>query len=396
VKICWLHERTIFLVISGSRSYGFASQNSDWDYRGIAIPPLDSYIGLLGKFEQVVDSDKSKHVHTHYPSGLVQHDSDMQVMELCKFANLAAQCNPSIIEILFTNPDNFIIKHPVMDHILDNKHLFLSKMAYPRFCGYALSQLKRINRHKRWLDNPPTHKPTREDFGLPEQGLLSQDQLGAAEALIQKEINEFMIDQTHLSEDTKIELNNGLERMMRSIWVALRDDAYPVGANQKFESEQEALYWSIAKNQGYSDNFLDILNREKKYRVRLKEWKSYQTWLSDRNPKRAELEKKYNYDTKNATHLVRLIRMCREILTDGVVNVSRPDSDELLAIRNGAWTYEQVVDFAEKEEANLREVVKTSLLPKQADVKAIHKLIYNTILEFNKKDLDGTVAQFCD
>ena len=90
------------MTLSGSRAYGFSNPDSDYDYRGIAIPPLDSYIGIKGKFEHAVD-DKTKHVWLNY-KGIVEDESDMQVYELTKFIGLAAQCNPSIIEVLFTDP----------------------------------------------------------------------------------------------------------------------------------------------------------------------------------------------------------------------------------------------------------------------------------------------------
>jgi predicted nucleotidyltransferase len=384
-----LRKSTIFLAVSGSQAYGFASPDSDWDYRGVCIPPLDSYIGILDKFEQIVDSGKEKHVFKHY-EGIVRPDADMQVMELSKFAGLAASCNPSVIEILFTDPRDYVLCLPIMDRLIENRQLFLSKAAKPRFCGYALSQLQRIKRHKRWLDNPPTHKPTRQEFGLPERGLLSQDQVGAAEALIQREIDDFMIEQDHLPEDVKIELHAGMGRMMRAIWSSLNESqTYPVGDGQRFETTDEALYWGVAEDQGFSENFLEVLNREKRYRTALREYHSYQHWLDTRNPARAELEKKYGYDTKHATHLVRLIRMAREILEKGEVNVFRPDAAELKEIRAGGWTYEQVVEYAEREDEALNEVVKTSPLPKVPDRQKIHDLVHNMILDFNLGDEDA-------
>lgn len=379
-----LSERTIFLVLSGSRSYGFSGPNSDWDYRGIAIPPLDSYIGLTSKFEQVVDSDKNKHVWKLYPDGLVQPDADMQVMEICKLARLAAQCNPSVIEILFSDPAAMVHKHPIMDKLLDKKDLFLSKQAKARFCGYALSQLNRIKRHKRWLDNPPQVQPKRADFGLPEYKLLSLDQLGAADALIKKEVDAFMVDQTDLPEHTKIDLSNGLSRMMRAVWAAMHpEQSYPVGEGQKFASTEDALFEAVARDQQFSENFIEVLKKEKQYRGAKQEWDSYQHWLKERNPARAEIEKKYGYDCKHAAHLVRLIRMCREILESGQVLVRRPDAEEILAIRNGAWTYEEIVAFAEKEDLALQEVAKNSKLPGSPPIGLIHDLVFEMVMEFN-------------
>jgi hypothetical protein len=48
---------------------------------------------------------------------------------------------------------------------------------------------------------------------------------------------------------------------------------------------------------------------------------------------RTELVDKFGYDTKHAMHLVRLIRMAKEILIEGVVHVYRDDREELMDIR---------------------------------------------------------------
>ena len=73
-------------------------------------------------------------------------------------------------------------------------------------------------------------------------------------------------------------------------------------------------------------------------------------------------------------HLVRLLRMCREILTEGKVIVKRPDAEDLLSIRAGAWSYEKLVSWAEGEDRALDELAKTSALPKAPDRVAIDRL----------------------
>lgn len=379
-----LSERTPFLVLSGSRSYGFSSPTSDWDYRGVAIPPLETYIGLAPKFEQIVDGEGGKHVWKHFPTGLVQPEADMQVMELTKFCRLAAQCNPSVIEILFSDDSAVLRAFPITRPLLEKRDMFLSKQAKARFCGYALSQLNRIKRHKKWLDNPPTVQPKRSEYGLPEYKLLSLDQLGAAEALITKEVDAFMIEQTDLPEHTKIELSSGMSRMLKAIWASINPDrSYPVGAGQQFLSTEDALFEAVARDQQFSENFIEVLKAEKKYRAAKQEWDSYQHWLKSRNPARAEIEKKYGYDCKHAAHLVRLIRMCREILENGKVLVKRPDAKEILAIRNGAWTYEEIVSFAEKEDLALQDVAKKSKLPNSPPINDIHQIVFEMVMEFN-------------
>jgi len=53
--------------------------------------------------------------------------------------------------------------------------------------------------------------------------------------------------------------------------------------------------------------------------------------------KRRELVRRLGYDAKNAAHLIRLLRMGIEFLTEGTLHVERVDAPELLDIKHGAW-----------------------------------------------------------
>ena len=67
--------------------------------------------------------------------------------------------------------------------------------------------------------------------------------------------------------------------------------------------------------------------------------------------------------------------MCKEIITTGKVIVKRPDRDELLYIRNGGWKYDQLIEFAEKEEKEIDELYKTSnALPSKPDIQYLDDL----------------------
>lgn len=81
-------------------------------------------------------------------------------------------------------------------------------------------------------------------------------------------------------------------------------------------------------------------------------------------------------NSKHAMHLVRLLRMGVEALRDGEIVVKRPDAEELLAIRNGAWTYEEIVDYAEMMDKEVREVwYKQTSLTKKPDIKFAAQLL---------------------
>jgi len=136
----------------------------------------------------------------------------------------------------------------------------------------------------------------------------------------------------------------------------------------------DTKFTAACRQLGFDENFIDFITREKQWRKGVKQWEQFCEWKEKRNPARAELEKKHGYDTKHGSHLVRLMRMCREILTDGKVLVRRPDADELNAIRDGQWSYEQLTEWANREDKELIEVARTSPLPKQPDRVALDAL----------------------
>jgi hypothetical protein len=111
---------------------------------------------------------------------------------------------------------------------------------------------------------------------------------------------------------------------------------------------------------------LATLDAEKRYLAALKHWQSYETWKAQRNPGRAELERRHGYDTKHAAHLVRLMRMGLEVLKHQTLRVRRPDAEELRSIRDGALTYDDLLSLAVSLEAEMNCAVADCPLP--ADV----------------------------
>ena len=340
--LSWMKDRTVLLVRHGSHAYGTNTPASDEDYKGITIPTKKYFLGAVNKFEQAE-----------------LKEPDTVIYDIRKFFDLAAACNPNIIEVLHTDPSDHIVVDSIGEVILDHKDDFLSKRIKHTFLGYSVSQLKRIKTHKKWIMNPPKEPPTRASLGLPEQTLIPQDQLAAAQAEIQKELDRFQFDfMDHLDEPAKIEIRSVMSEML---------------AELKITSDE---HWQAAARKiGLSDNFIQLMFKEREYASKKREWDQYMNWKKTRNPARAALEEKYGYDTKHAYHLVRLIRMCREVLTTGKVLVKRPDREELLAIRNGAWSYEQLINFADSEDIELNNLYNTTnLLPKTPDREKLDNL----------------------
>jgi len=98
--------------------------------------------------------------------------------------------------------------------------------------------------------------------------------------------------------------------------------------------------------------------------------------------KRKALVEQHGYDTKNASHLIRLLRMGIEFLRTGELTVTRPDARELLDIKQGKWTLERVQAEANELFENISEVYDKSPLPLAPNKAKAEELLMNIIEDF--------------
>jgi len=364
-----LRERTILLTVAGSCAYGMNTAASDVDLKGVCIPPQEYRDGFLRTFAQ---ADKKGDMEVFYDDLKpderekgAQGEVEGSVYEIRKFFSLAAQNNPNIMDALFCRDKEIRFITEAGEVLRNWARRFLSTKCRWTYGGYAKSQLKRINTHRRWLLDPPDHKPTREEFGLPERTLIPSNQLAAAQDAIKKKIDSWEVDYGVMDESEKIYIQD----QMAQFWGEMK-----VGAEQK--------YAAAARLIGYDENFIHLLDKERRYRGSLTNFNQYLTWKSERNKERAALEAKYGYDTKHGAHLVRLLRMCKEILSEGEVNVYRDDADELLSIRRGEWTYDDLMAFVDDEESRIEEAYKTSKLPRTPNKEELNWLCCELVRTF--------------
>jgi len=95
--------------------------------------------------------------------------------------------------------------------------------------------------------------------------------------------------------------------------------------------------------------------------------------------KRKRLVDKFGYDTKNASHLIRLLRMGIEFLKDGELYVHREDASQLLEIKLGKWSLEKVKSEADRLFKMAEECFINSDLPKKPDSQLINNLCVDVI-----------------
>lgn len=83
--------------------------------------------------------------------------------------------------------------------------------------------------------------------------------------------------------------------------------------------------------------------------------------------KRKQLVLEHGYDSKNAAHLIRLLRMCVEFFQTGKMNVKRPDANELLDIKRGKWKLDDIKALATDLFADARAAKDASGMPEGPD-----------------------------
>ncbi len=296
-----VEKARIFECITGSRLYGTGTPESDYDYRGVCIPPMEILLHPFMNFDQK-------------DSGF--EEEDRAIYSLPKFFKICADSNPNIIELLFVPENNIILSTPIWEHIIENRNLFISKKAKFTFTGYAFSQLNAIKRHRQWFINPPDKKPHRNDFGLTDSPKISFQALVDAKAI-----------------------------------------------NSSY----------------FKDEYVEEIQKERLYREAKNSWDHYQEWMKNRNPKRRELEEKYKFDCKHASHLFRLLTEGEELLKTGKINFPLSNAEELLAIKNGLYTYDEVIEKAEEFEKKFDMWYNESELQFGANIPELTKLYFKCI-----------------
>jgi len=366
----WLVPNTIYVTLHGSQAYGLNNELSDVDVKGIVIPPRDVENNLFNKFEQAIDN-KELEATLEYLKNPKNPKFESSLYSLKKFMVLAANVNPNIIEVLWTDrADHFVFKHP-MDILMENRHLFLSSKAKFTFSGYAFAQAAKIERHRKWIVRGEIEKPDRAKFGLPEE---RAPQMNDIFGLIKSEVERWNLSQFPLNEEERDELKSTIWELIYNVsQVDVNEGNWP-------KVYEAGVIERIAKEYNLKEEVVDILHRERLYKKELESYQSWLTWKKNRNPARHALEVKSGYDTKHGSHLVRLMRMGLEILTEGKVYVKRPDREEILAIKNGGWSYEQVMEFAKNMQVKLDDAYKTTKLPKAVNYEKVNEL-YHVIYE---------------
>jgi predicted nucleotidyltransferase len=157
----WLPANLHYLTVMGSTAYGVADTNdeqaqSDLDLYGFCIPPKDIVFphtaGAIWGFGRYKEGMPRSHFgqyqqhHVHDPSarGGKGRVYDLHVYNIVKYVQLCMECNPNMIDSLFTHET--MVQHctQVGQVLRENRKKFLHQGVCDRFKGYAYAQVHKM------------------------------------------------------------------------------------------------------------------------------------------------------------------------------------------------------------------------------------------------------------
>ncbi len=331
----------LFECVSGSRAYGTDLPGSDTDIKGVFILPQVQFYGL--DYVEQVNSEKNDEVY----------------YELRRFADLLYKNNPGILEMLATPADCVLYCHPLFEPFL--KEIFLSKLCKDTFAGFAFAQIKKARGLNKKINIPQApERKTPVDFCFIAEGQ------GATPLKKWLENKGWKQEQCGL-----VAISN-----MRDLYGLYHDPSgqYGFSGIVKKETANAVALSSVPK--GMVQEALMSFNMDA-YSMHCRDYRQYQEWLENRNEERYSntLTHGKSYDSKNMMHTIRLLDMAAEVLEHGTLQVRRPNRELLLAIRRGAFEYEELMAQAEAKLQEIDRLYAKSSLPDQPDKSKIEQLL---------------------
>ena len=371
-----------YKYMAGSHSQNLNGPDSDTDFHGVYFTDFTKLIGLGNDYEEEISDER--HDETYHEFG--------------KWMTLLSKGNPNALESLFV-PEGMVVGdiHPAIREVLKNRDKFVSKEVVKSLSGYAFNQIKKARGLGKKIVNPVTERKDVLDFCytfknqgsqpikefLAENG-LDQRYCGVVNIPNMKDTYGVYYDWAAYFKFENIDwyrVDFGTEGVNRPFNKFISfDDAMMIQdriKNKEFfkysgivypediEKSNEIRLSSIPK--GERPICFMTYNKDA-YTCHCREYKEYQEWVEKRNQKRYSKAVEAGYNQKNMCHCVRLLTMAKEISEGKGFNLWRTDDrDFLMGIKNGDYTYEYLIDYAEKLLADVNENLPKSNLPDEVN-----------------------------
>lgn len=365
---------TAYLSIMGSNAYGVADTSvkdkiPDFDIYGFCIPPKDYIFPHLrgeipgfGTVGPTFEQWQQAHIHDASGNAGLGREWDFQVFSIVKMFQLCMENNPNMIDSLFT-PENCVIHSTEVGRLVrDNRKLFLSKLAWKKFRGYAWSQM-----HKMKTKSYAKIK----QFEM-EKGLNWPD----GYSIISK------CERTQMHYDQTVEFEKALTHYAN-------EEVYWMNKPKTWKERIFGKGKFKMDLPQYPNNFPFFTKPLASHE--LKEYLSSLKQIEVEG-NRAEIVAKHGYDVKFAYHLIRLLDEAEQIMLEGDINLQRA-KEPMKAIRRGEWKEEDIYAWAQEKDKALEAVYSTCKLPEKPSEEKIKALLmqcleahYGSIQGFEEKD----------
>lgn len=380
-----------YKYMAGSHSQNLDGPDSDVDFHGVYFTDFTKLIGLGNDYEEEISDEK--HDETYHEFG--------------KWMTLLSKGNPNALESLFV-PESMVVGNidPAIQEVLKNRDKFVSKEVVKSLSGYAFNQIKKARSLGKKIVNPVTEHKDVLDFcytfknqgSQPIKEFLAENNLdqrycGLVNIPNMKDTYGVYYDwAAHFKFEGfpweefawNREMFNGTNKYSKFIgdkkWNAIKDRI----TNKEFfgysgivhpdelEKSNEIRLSSIPKGE---EPICFMTYNKDAYTCHCREYKEYQEWVEKRNQKRYSKAVEAGYNQKNMCHCIRLLTMAKEISEGKGFNLWRTDDrDFLMGIKNGDYTYEYLIDYAEKLLADVNENLPKSNLPDEVDKKFVNGL----------------------
>ena len=354
-----VEQYKIFEFVRGSQAYGTNTPESDEDIGGIFMPPRDVILGVskVNVFDKWQDESGEK--------------IDKSMYNMNSAFDLFIDNNPNMLDFLFAPERCIKFTSPTWERIREIRDEFLCTKAKFTFQGYAYAQLKRLESHRTFLRHPVV-KPIRAEFGLSEVSMFPDTQIEVVARLASEYVNA----------DERDDFMNDITSLMHSEGALtfkkyIAPELYPIAITD-FKRGMHNFLRMISSLSGcfLKDEYVDVANKELKFITAQKEYDAYSEWKKNRNAKRAAIEEKLHYDSKHASHLIRLSQMSIEILEGKGVLVDRTNIDReyLLDIRNGKYDFDHILEQSKILSDKAEELYKITTLKKRPNLEVINNL----------------------
>lgn len=392
-----------YKYVAGSHSQNLNGPDSDEDFHGVYFAPIEAILGLGADYQEEVSDEK--HDETYHEFG--------------KWMTLLSKGNPNALESLFI-PENLVIGevHPVIKEVLEHRDKFLSKEVVKSLSGYAFNQIKKARGLGKKIVNPVTERKDVLDFcytfknqgSQPIKEFLAENHLdqrycGVVNIPNMKDTYGVYYDwAAYFKFENKF---NEAEEDRFNDWNNYDEKGHKTGNyKSKWAHRFSSAAWDKIKNRIKNKEFFHYSgivypeDIEKSNEIRLssipkgerpicfmtynkdaytchcREYKEYQEWVEKRNQKRYSKAVEAGYNQKNMCHCVRLLTMAKEVSEGKGFNLWRTDDrDFLMGIKNGDYTYEYLINYAEKLLADVEKNLPNSELPDQVDKDFVNKLL---------------------